>query len=69
MREEYDFSDGIKNPYAAKLKNKQQITININTDTITYFKNMSDESGIPYQNLINLYLDQCVKEGKKLQFV
>ena len=33
MREEYDFSDGIKNPYAAKLKNKQQITININTDT------------------------------------
>ena len=71
MREEYDIEalNPRKNPYASKLKNKQQITINIKTDTIAYFKNMSDESGIPYQNLINLYLDQCVKEGKKIQFI
>jgi hypothetical protein len=47
MREEYDFSNSIKNPYAQK--EKKQISINIETDTIT----------IPYQNLINSYLTDC----------
>ena len=70
MREEYDFSNAIKNPYAQKLKaEKQQVTINLNTSTITYFKNMSAQTNIPYQNLINLYLDECVREEKKLKFV
>lgn len=41
---------------------KQQVTINLNTTTVEYFKAMSVESGIPYQTLINLYLDDCVKE-------
>ena len=36
MREEYDFSNAKKNPYAKKLK--KQITINIEEDTINYFK-------------------------------
>ena len=65
MREEYDFSNAIKNPYAKKLK--KQITINIEEDTIKYFKSQSDESGIPYQTLINLYLTDCAKNQKKLQ--
>lgn len=64
MREEYDFSNAIKNPYAKKLK--QQVTINIDSDVITYFKKMSADSGIPYQTLINLYLSDCVKQKRQL---
>ncbi|MCI9355543.1 MAG: BrnA antitoxin family protein [Firmicutes bacterium] len=65
MKEEYDFSNAKKNPYAKKLK--KQITINIDTDTIEYFKKQSDISGIPYQTLINLYLTDCAVNNKQLQ--
>ena len=57
MRKEYDFSNSIKNPYAQK--EKKQISINIETDTITYFKTLAKKVGIPYQNLINSYLTDC----------
>lgn len=67
MREEYDFSNARKNPYAKRIK--KQVTINIDVSTVDYFKHMSDESGVPYQTLINLYLSQCVAENKKIQFV
>lgn len=69
MREEYDIKalNPRKNPYAGKMK--QQITINLNKSTIDYFKEMSSDTGIAYQVLINLYLDECVKEKKKVQFV
>ena len=69
MREEYDIKalNPRKNPYAGKTK--QQVTMNMNTSTVDYFKAMSLESGIPYQVLINLYLDECVKEKKTIQFV
>lgn len=68
MREEYDIENlnPRKNPYAKKMK--QQVTMNMNTSTVEYFKAMSAESGIPYQTLINLYLDECVKEKKTLKF-
>ena len=66
MRDEYDFSKGVKNPYAKKLK--QQITININNDVIDYFKQMAEETGIPYQTLINLYLIDCKNQNRKLSF-
>lgn len=65
MRDNYDFSNSIKNPYAKRLK--KQITIRIDEDTIQYFKSMSEEQGIPYQSLINLYLRDCVKTGRKLE--
>ena len=67
MREEYDIKNlnPRKNPYAKKLK--RQITINIDVDTIDYFKSQSESNGIPYQTLINLYLADCVKEKKQLQ--
>ena len=45
MKEEYDFSDAIKNPYSKRLK--KQITININDETVAYFKAQSAEVGIP----------------------
>ena len=63
MKKEYDFSKAIKNPYAAKLK--KQITIRIDQGVIDYFKTLADQFGIPYQNLINLYLKDCTMEKKK----
>ncbi len=63
MRKEYDFSKSTKNPYANKLK--QQITIRIEQDTINYFKKLAEKADIPYQNLINLYLRDCVLTAKK----
>ncbi len=69
MRDEYDVKslNPRKNPYSSKAK--QQVTMNMNISTVEYFKAMASESGVPYQVLINLYLDECVKEKKKLQFV
>lgn len=67
MKEEYDFSNARKNPYANKLK--KQITINIDIDTINYFKLLSKSSGIPYQTLINLYLSDCAEQKKQLQII
>jgi uncharacterized protein (DUF4415 family) len=66
MRTEYDFSKmkGRKNPYAKRLK--KQITIRMGIDIIEYFKLMSEDTGIPYQNLINLYLRDCVQSGRKI---
>ena len=64
MKNEYDFSNAKKNPYAKKLK--KQITINIDGDTIDYFKGQSEISGIPYQTLINIYLADCAANNKQL---
>lgn len=64
MREEYDFTGAVRNPYAKKLK--KQITINIDNSTIEYFKEQASVIGIPYQTLINLYLADCVKQNRKL---
>lgn len=66
MREEYEIEklNPRKNPYAKKVK--KQITINIDSDTIEYFKNQSDNVGIPYQLLINLYLNDCVRNKREL---
>ncbi|MDD5065654.1 MAG: BrnA antitoxin family protein [bacterium] len=64
MRKEYNFSHAVKNPYARSLK--KQITIRIDQDAISYFKIMASETGISYQNLINLYLADCAKNRKKL---
>jgi predicted DNA binding CopG/RHH family protein len=67
MKKEYDFSKmkSIKNPYAKFLK--KQITIKINDNAIAYFKNLANETGITYQNLINLYLTDCANTQKKLK--
>lgn len=69
MRDEYDFSktEARRNPYARKLK--KQITINIDNETIDYFKGQSEESGIPYQTLINLYLSDCARQKKQLNMI
>ncbi len=59
MREEYDFSNSIPNPYAKQVK--KQISLNIEVDTIEYFKQLSKKVGLPYQTLINSYLTDCAK--------
>jgi uncharacterized protein (DUF4415 family) len=66
MRKEYNFSKmkGRKNPYAAKLK--KQVTLRLGVDVIEYFKGLAEDTGIPYQNLINLYLRDCAHSHKKL---
>lgn len=63
MRKEYDFAKSRKNPYASQLK--KQITIRLDQDSITYFKVVSEEVGIPYQSLINLYLRDCAASQRK----
>ena len=65
MRAEYDFSKSTKNPYASLLK--KQITIRLDEECINYFKSISEDVGIPYQSLINLYLRDCVMQHRKVQ--
>jgi len=66
MKAEYDFSKmkSRKNPYASKLK--KQVTIRMGEDVIAYFKDMAEETSIPYQSLINLYLRDCVAQHRKI---
>jgi hypothetical protein len=61
MRKEYDFSHSVRNPYIRKLK--KAISIRIDPDTIGYFKTIAEETGIPYQNLMNHYLADCASKG------
>jgi len=63
MRDEYDFSKSIKNPYTRKLK--KQITIRLESETVEYFKKLAEETDIPYQKLINLYLRDCAQNQLK----
>jgi uncharacterized protein (DUF4415 family) len=66
MRAHYDFSkmEGEKNPYIKHLK--QPVTIRLDKASVTYFKAMAIELGMPYQNLINLYLRDCAINQRKL---
>ena len=61
MKKEYDFSQSIKNPYIKKLK--KQISIRIENDTIEYFKELASKTGIPYQNLMNMFLRECAEKN------
>jgi len=67
MKNEYDLSKmkSRPNPYVRRLK--RQLTIRMGVDIIDYFKSMAAQTGIPYQNLINLYLRECVMSQRKLQ--
>jgi uncharacterized protein (DUF4415 family) len=63
MRKEYDFSKARRNPYAKRLK--KQLTIRLDEDTLAYFRELAEETGIPYQTLINLYLRECAAQKKR----
>ena len=64
MRKEYDFTTSRRNPYASQLT--KRITIQVDEDSIAYFKSISEAVGIPYQSLINLYLRDCAASNRKL---
>lgn len=66
MKAEYDLSTlkSRKNPYASMLK--KPVTMRLSEDVIEYFKAMSEENGVPYQSLINLYLRDCVAQHRKI---
>ena len=66
MRDHYEFSKmkGKKNPYIKYLK--QPVTMRLDKDSVDYFKSLAEDSGIPYQTLINLYLRDCAANQRKL---
>ena len=64
MKDHYDFSDSKPRPYAKKLK--KSVTIRLGVDVIDYFKAMAEETGVPYQSLINLYLRDCAQHRRKM---
>ena len=66
MKNEYDLSkmQSRKNPYASRLK--KPVTMRISEDVVEYFKSMAEDSGVPYQSLINLYLRDCVAQRRKI---
>ncbi len=63
MRKEYDFTKSRKNPYAGQLK--RQVTIRLDTASVDYFKELAAELGMPYQNLINLFLRDCAAQNRR----
>lgn len=65
MEEEFDFENSKPNPYVERLR--KPVTMNIDVKIIEYFKAESKRTGIPYQNIINMYLLQCVEEGKHIK--
>lgn len=67
MRDEYDFSKGKPNPYIDKLR--RPVTLNLDTFVVDYFKREADRTGIPYQRLINMFLGQCARDEKHVEFV
>ncbi|MBI5482775.1 MAG: BrnA antitoxin family protein [Deltaproteobacteria bacterium] len=66
MRTEYDFGSltARKNPYVRLLK--QPVTIRLDRETVAYFKAMAGQTGLPYQQLINLYLRDCAVRRRQL---
>jgi len=66
MKAEYDLSQmkSRKNPYASKLK--KLVTIRLGEDIVGYFKEMAEDTGLPYQNLINLYLRDYVRQHRTI---
>ncbi|NLI04378.1 MAG: antitoxin [Actinomycetaceae bacterium] len=66
MPVEVDFSGSAPNPYIGKVR--RRVTINIDSETIDYFKAEAARTGVPYQTIINMYLNQCRIEKKRLTF-
>ena len=65
MKAEYDFSQSRTNPYIQNLP-KREITIQLEDETISYFQDLAQESGMPYQELMTLYLRDCAKFHQEL---
>ena len=68
MKSEYDLAnmESRPNPFAQQLK--QQVTLPLRIDVINFFEKKAKEKGISYQELIDLYLQDCVKNDRELSF-
>ena len=68
MKSEYDLANmkSRPNPYARQLK--QQVTLPLSLDVIKFFETKAQVQGISYQELINLYLQDCVISQRDLSF-
>lgn len=58
-------TDQKRNTYTKELK--RQISIKMDQTIIDYFKDLSNENGIPYQTLINMYLSDCVRNSRRIE--
>jgi predicted DNA binding CopG/RHH family protein len=65
--EQLDPKNWQRNPYMKVLR--KPVTLRLNLATIEYFKTMAGQTGIPYQNLMNLFLTRCAEQKKTLDFV
>ncbi len=63
MRKHHDFSQGVRNPYAKRLK--KQLTIRLDSETVDYFQDLAQEMSLPYQTLMNMYLRECAAERRR----
>ena len=62
MRKEYDFSNAKPNPYVKKLR--KQVAVKIDAPIVDYFKKQANTLGMAYQNLISMYLTDCIANKK-----
>ena len=63
MRDEYDFTNAVRNPYAKHLST--EITLGVANPVVDYFKGLSEKTGIPWRTLINLYLADCAENHRE----
>jgi uncharacterized protein (DUF4415 family) len=65
MKSEYDLANmkSRPNPFAQQLK--QQVTLSLRIDVINFFEKKTKEKGISYQELIDLYLQNCVTNNRE----
>jgi predicted DNA binding CopG/RHH family protein len=66
MLEEYDFSKAVRNPYVSN--QPEQVTIQVSAETAEYFRTLSQQTGVPYQTLMKLYLKDCAEQKRRLTF-
>jgi uncharacterized protein (DUF4415 family) len=68
MKPEYDLANmkSRPNPFAQQLK--QQVTLPLRIDVINFFEKKAKEKGISYQELIDLYLQDCFTNDRELSF-
>ena len=67
MKDHYDFSKAVRNPHARRLKT--QLTIRIDADTVAYFRDLGGELSLPYQTLMNMFLQECAASRRRPQWV
>ncbi len=66
MRDEYDFTNAVKNPYVRR--DKTVVTIRLDSAVLDYFKDLAAKTSIPYQTLINSYLADCAANRRSPDF-